>query len=425
MTASLSGRLRDAVLPIHRRIDALPFFAALAGRTLSVERYVDQIRAMAIVATTLERAVSESPAPSVQRARSAAASRASLLLDDLTFFDRRGPLPDDPAPRAAALDLASEIMLAATERPVRLLGHLYVSQGMTIGNIVHRADASACAGGGPLGATWYRGHGEETGPRFRSFCSVLDDLALGEEGRQEAVASAASAVAGLERIHAALDPHAQPSRRFLATTFNPEAGDHGVPAGAAETAAALRAGERCLEEFPYFLERWGERGRRYTRSDVAWLASLGELSTDDVGHQVRWLAGLLARRGMPSLLLERQLLILEEELSAAAPSSRWSLLGDAARGLSARRLGVLSGAVTEQIAGAFVDSTENGSMAERHRVARLLLSAVADEWAGIPGAVAALTAWYRNDRLPASWNESVDVLVREAFAAAGRKPSGA
>jgi len=119
--------------------------------------------------------------------------------------------------------------------------------------------------------------------------------------------------------------------------------------------------------------------------------------------------------GLPQRLHQKEQLSLQKQLRCHARLGR----------RSARRLGVLSGAVTEQIAGAFVDSTENGSMAERHRVARLLLSAVADEWAGIPGAVAALTAWYRNDRLPASWNESVDVLVREAFAAAGRKPSGA
>ena len=50
----LSGRLREAVGPIHERIERLPFFAALSARTLPLERYVDQLRAMAIVEATVE-----------------------------------------------------------------------------------------------------------------------------------------------------------------------------------------------------------------------------------------------------------------------------------------------------------------------------------------------------------------------------------
>lgn len=419
----LSQRLREAVLPVHRRIEALPFFAALAGRTLPAERYVDQLRAMAIVETTLERAVAQVQDPAVRTVRSAATLRARLLLDDLGFFDRHGPLPDDPEPTGAALDLAGEILLAAAERPLRFLGSLYVSQGATLGNQVHREDAVACAGGEGGGATWYAGGGNGTGPRFRSFCAALDGLALGETAQGEAVDGAASSVAGLERVHIALSPATRPERRFLATTYNAEAGAHDVPADAAETTAALRAGDRCLEEFPYFLERWGERGLRYTRSDVTWLATLAGLTLSDVMQQTRWFAGVLARRGMPSLLLERQLLLLEEELSLVAPSRRWSLLGDAARDLAARRLQILPEPVAEPVAVSFVASAGHGSEVERRRVAKLLLAAVADEATGLAGTVAAVTAWYRDGRFPASWNAAVDVLLRDAFAATRRTGS--
>ena len=76
MTASLAVRLREAVLPAHRRIEGLPFFVALAGRALPVERYVDQLRVIAIAATALERAVSQAQDPAVQEARAAAAARS-------------------------------------------------------------------------------------------------------------------------------------------------------------------------------------------------------------------------------------------------------------------------------------------------------------------------------------------------------------
>ena len=416
VTATLSLLLRETVLPAHRRIDALPFFSALRERTLTVERYVDQLRAMAIVAATLERAVATSGDPAVQAVRAAASPRAALLLQDLAHFDRRGPMPDDPKPAAAALGLAGEIILAAAERPLRLVGHLYLAQEIVIGTGAHLEAALAFAGVDGAGTAWYRSGGNEAEPGFTRFCGVLDALSVEEQGRLDAAGGAASAAAGLERIHAELDPGHLPARRLLATTLNVEAGDHEVPRGAAETAAALRAGERCLDEFPYVRDRWGERGVRYTRSDAAWIASLGDLSPEAVSLQVQWLAGILARRGMPSLLLERQLYLLEEELPAGPPSAVRTLVGMAARDLSERRQRALPGDVAGRIEDAFVSSAGSGSDPERRQAARLLLSAVADEGAGFSGAIEALTAWYRSDQFPAAWNDSVDVLVRTALA---------
>ena len=71
----LSGRLREAVGPIHERIERLPFFEALSARTLPLERYVDQLRAMAIVEATLARALLSSRHLAVAAARDAVPSR--------------------------------------------------------------------------------------------------------------------------------------------------------------------------------------------------------------------------------------------------------------------------------------------------------------------------------------------------------------
>ena len=65
----LSDRLREAVRPIHERIERLPFFAALSARTLPLERYVDQLRAMAIVEATLDRTLLSTRHPAVAAAR--------------------------------------------------------------------------------------------------------------------------------------------------------------------------------------------------------------------------------------------------------------------------------------------------------------------------------------------------------------------
>ena len=67
---------------------------------------------------------------------------------------------------------------------------------------------------------------------------------------------------------------------------------------------------------PYYAERYGERGRRFTASDAAWLASLSGQTEAVVADQTLWLGRLLAVRGMPTMLLERQLEMLVEELGA-------------------------------------------------------------------------------------------------------------
>ena len=412
---TLSSRLREAVRERHERIEKLPFFAALSARTLPAERYVDQLRAMAIFEATLDRAVRTADHPAVAAARDASPSRLEALLADLASFDRRGPLPDDPAPASPALALSRAILLLSADRPAALLGPLYVSRGMTLGNLVHREDARACAGGG--GVSWYESHGGETGPLFRRFCAALDALPLAEDDVAAAVDAAAACVEALERVHAALDPAARPSRRFLATTLNPEAGSHEVPGNPDEIAAALRAGERCLKEQPYFLERYGERGRRFTGSDAAWLVSLTDLPPVDASLQIGWLASVLARKGMPSLLLERQLLLLEEELRSAGPSRDGGVLGRAAYDLAARRREALPERTVADLTASFVSSCGHDRAEERLEAASLLLAAVADEATGLAGTVRAVAEWYRGPRFPASWNDAVDVLLRDALAA--------
>ncbi len=415
--AKLSSRLHEAVLPARRRIESLPFFTALASRTLSTPRYVDQLRAMAIVEATLDHASATARDPAVRLAREASMPRAGLVLADLASFDRHGPLPDDPSPTGAALALAGDILLCAAQRPTGLFGYLFVFQGMALGNLVHRTAARCAAGAGPDGTLWYDGRGEETGPAFEHFQEVLDGLGLDEATESSALAAAVSAGESVERIHAALDPALHPERQFLATTFNAEAGVHAVPLDPVEAAAALRAAERCLEEFPYFLERWGERGHRFTRSDVAWLASLAGLEPAVAIRQIEWLGRILARRGMPTLLLERQLLLLEEELAADRGSGDRSSLGAAARSLAMRRQNVLPDAVAEPLAAEFLGTAGHLPAAERLAAARILLAAAADEGSGLPGTVAALTAWYRGSRFPDSWTAAVDTLLSAAAAA--------
>ncbi|MFN7988984.1 MAG: cobalamin-dependent protein [Thermoanaerobaculia bacterium] len=413
LTAEISG----AVSPILRRLGGLPFFEALRGRTLSLERYVDALRGMAVVTAALESAAAEVRDPAVRIVAAAVPARLPLLLEDLAALDPLAPRPDDPEAAAAALALAREVVGTVAETPVRLFGLLWVAGEMAIGNKVLLEEARATAGGA-AGTAWYAfgGSGEEA-PTLRERLDALGASSLDGKARAEVVSAAVSLAEGVERLYRLLDPRAQPGRRPLATTYNPEAGVHEVADDPAVSKAALRAGERCLDEFPYLRERYGERGERYTRSDVSWLAALSSLDEGEASRQLLWLTGVLSRRGMPTIVLERQLLLLDEELAAAATSAPRPAYREVARELAARREAALPARAAKPIGERFVASAGHGTEGERQAAARVLLAAAADEIAGWAGALAAVTEWYRGERVSEPWTSAVDALVRDALAA--------
>jgi hypothetical protein len=67
--------------------------------------------------------------------------------------------------------------------------------------------------------------------------------------------------------------------------------------------------------------RFGDRGRRFTVSDSAWLVTLCELSQEDAIRQVDWLGKFLSIRGMPTYIMEIQMQQLYKELSELIPSN--------------------------------------------------------------------------------------------------------
>ena len=76
-----------------------------------------------------------------------------------------------------------------------------------------------------------------------------------------------------------------------------------MPEDSREIKAALTAGARAWAEYPYLEKRFGERGHRFTNSDSCWLATLHESTQDEADRQVHWLAGILANRGIPTVIL--------------------------------------------------------------------------------------------------------------------------
>ncbi|HEX5661131.1 MAG TPA: hypothetical protein VFX59_28265, partial [Polyangiales bacterium] len=184
-----------------------------------------------------------------------------------------------------------------------------------------------------------------------------------------------------------------------------------------EVHAALRAGEQSFQSWAYYGARYGERGLRFTRSDSCWLATLAREDHALALRHVRWLAGVLAARGMPSLLLEQHLELLHAGLCTFVPerAHAYEPLRAAARALREERLAVLGEALENELARAFAGESEELGASE---VGTLLVAAVVDEKRGFARVVESLEAWFGDaDRFSDAWRAEVARTVQAARAA--------
>jgi hypothetical protein len=180
-----------------------------------------------------------------------------------------------------------------------------------------------------------------------------------------------------------------------------------------EIDAVLRAGSRGSELHPYFVERYGSRGEAFTRSDGGYLATLAEYPQSHADEQVVWLAGLLARRGMPRWLMEEHLILLCEELSAAVPerAGDYCKLRHAAQELRQARLVWISQSDFDALVGTFAATCGDGLI----NSGSLLVSAVCDECCGLTEAVPTLTAWLSDaQRFSPQWRAAVAATLMHA-----------
>jgi hypothetical protein len=199
-------------------------------------------------------------------------------------------------------------------------------------------------------------------------------------------------------------------------SLNPEAGSHPVCDDPEELAAALRAGERTWETFPYYAHRFGDRGRAFTRSDSAWIVTLVR-SPGTVDDQVLWLGRVLASRGMPRWLLQVHLEHLHEELTRAHPDRRglYASLQQAAQMLAERRRAQLSDAAFDAVERAFDKRAASAWIPRLPRTGALIAAAVADERDGLERAVPSLASWLADPmRFPKKWVRAVERTIEQA-----------
>lgn len=178
--------------------------------------------------------------------------------------------------------------------------------------------------------------------------------------------------------------------------LNQAAGAVPVPEDQREIDASLQAGAVSLRIFPYLVWRYGERGRKFTQSDSAWLAWLTRHDVELVYQQITWLRSVLSNRGMPSSILDTHLTVLNRQLTRSVPENehKYLSLTTSATRLRLAREAKMSCERVERLATEFVRTVRHGPSFLLTGAARLILAAVADEKLGVKNAVGSLEVWF-------------------------------
>ena len=270
------------------------------------------------------------------------------------------------------------------------------------------------------GLSYLRGLGAGTSAALQGFFALLDENLQDEAELAAAIEGARQTFAGFGSIMNAV--MSDPER--LAEALNSEAGAHPVARDLRELRAALTAGEQTWRDFSYYAARYGERGRRFTRSDSAWLVTLARLPKAQVLRQVAWLARVLAARGMPRLLLERHLMQLHAQLVAELPANRAEYHGllEAAHALADERRARMPDARLEALAAELESALQRRPHATSPiapaEAGLLLVAAVLDEACGVPHAVDSLCRWLTDTaRASRGFCQAVEQTLHSARAA--------
>lgn len=408
---SLRAELLRATAVLHKRHEESPLFAIITGEEEAPSRlrYAAWLRALKVVLeeSTRARGRARPNAPAAPWIEDDARSLARLR-EDLAALD------DIPAPPSRAigpmLELVETLRQWGPDEPLRHVGAQFaIESSLRVGPpLLERLRARREDGA----ARSFLSLLARDGPaRWRSLEARLDDFTPSALTRAQIVDAAVRVYTRALELADALGEHDDDVTRAVIRALNREAGDHATTSDPREVMAAVDAGLRSWAAHPYYEARYGPRGRRFTRSDSAWLVLLADASERARQRQLTWLMGLLVSRGMPSALLEAHLRDLHEELRAAVPerASRYAELTRLADQLRAQRLAALPS--FDALA---ARAPPHETLGE---VGVLLVAAVADERHGYARAASRLEAWLRDSgRCSPEWLAAVRALVEEARA---------
>lgn len=409
-------KLKQKTAAYHAKLESLPYFNALIDHELPLACYVNQLRGLSIVHSILEREIATADHEIISQVWHEGLRKLSLLEEDLRFFAPR-VISDDKSVVDAALAMTEKFRIRAIENPATLLGCLYVFEGSTLGNQMHRPDVSETFRlDGMNGCRYYASYHDRVKKHWAEFTDRMN-TALADPLTHDGVIDAAhETFSGLETLYQALYPLKATQTAVHITRINPEAGNHPMPDDEREIHAALNASQRTWDFFSFFPQCYGDRGKRFSDSDTCWLATLYKFDVPTIVTQVKWLSRYLAGRGMPSIMLEYTLVFLYQDLISAVPekADTYQPLMDTADVLKTERYGWLDKDTFASLVKDFETDIGPKLSGIHKNTGPLILSALIDEKNGLEGSAGILAQWYTDpESFPGRWIDAVHKTITQ------------
>ena len=416
----MSSKLEQATRSAHDSLERVPYSIGLQMGDVPTDSVVGHLRALAIIYGALDGALAKaSTGDRLQFLGRCSAPRLPALMRDLSHFPPSKYRDIQPAIRAA-IDLAGCIQRRSATDPASLAGYVYVLEGSRLGALSIAKDIDRILGLGPgESLEYFRGLSGETAEHWKSTIEQLDAHLFDADVQRAVIDAACETFDGFIAIFGALYPYKQEEMLFTSTAINPESGDHPVPQDSDTIRVSLEAGNRCLEQYPYVEMRYGERGVRFTQSDSAWLATLGELDEQTAVRHVKWLARVLSSRGMPSRLLQVHIELLYEDLmklGVRGGESAYENLRLGASELGESRSSYVDDRQLEQLNAEF-EGWVGPDWAKRMRnTGQLIVSSAVDLKSGMVKSTDSFRLWICDpSRFPRTWIEGVERLYAESL----------
>ena len=406
--------LKTKTALLHSQLESLPFFEALQRHNLPKVSIVSFLRCLAIIHAVLERRLSQISQHQVLQLHDATLPKLPLLTADLEVLDET-ILPSVASAIRRAVDYSDEI-LRETD-PLTLIGPLYVLEGSQNGAIDLKHAYAFCLKVPDEQLSYLGCYGGTTAAHWNAFLGALSALSLDDAQQERIAASAVGCFECLKGICATVYPYSSKDLKYNVSAINCEAGDHAIPQNPIEIDLALRAGKAAWEKFPYLEQRYGTRGKRFTNSDSCWLVTLTRAPGQDAATKaLDWLRTVLATRGIPTVVLEAHLRIIQQAITLEFPEqikmrAQFDLF---LSNREAERRVCFGAEGQSPLIDVFNRRFRACSGLKVKSAAELIASAWMDERSGITGSLSALHDWFTDvRRFSRDWIANVNELLVE------------
>ena len=418
---TMHSLLKKQTMELHAQAHNIPYIFNLLQNNLPIESYTGYLNSLAIIYGTLENQIETFKKLNLKEFLPDYSLKLPLILADLEFLKADQQKVILPA-ISHALHIADKIILYSESCPYKLLGFVYTLDGsLNGGNILKKRVSETFALQNNDGIRYFSSFDADFERFWKNFLDILNTK-FHEPSQQEDIISAAQEIfLDLMEIYKSLYPFDEKSFVNHVTALNPEAGNYPISSNPLEIQAAIKAGMNCWNEFPYYEIRYGDRGRRFTVSDSAWLVTLCELSQEDVLRQIDWLAKFLSVRGMPTYTMEIQMQQLYKELTDSIPSNeqKYHRLLNIAEILKDRRKIHISESLFETCNSVFekhflkLNVSEKKFTDLKKNIGKLIASSIIDNKNGISDD-RSLEKWLKSkEHFPDNWITAVEKALME------------